>query len=76
MPDYVCPTCGHEYDELGDGKCIECGGNIIPIEEVGTEENEEYPDYLMEEELEKGEEPLEPFDEEAFPDELEKPEEA
>jgi predicted ATP-dependent serine protease len=64
--DYVCVECGHQYEELGDGKCYVCGGDIIPIEEVGQQEEAEYPEDLMEEtettppeELEDWEEPSE-----------------
>lgn len=47
--DFVCAECGHQYEESGDGKCYVCGGNIIPIEEVGQQEESEYPEDLMEE---------------------------
>lgn len=44
--DFVCTECGHQYEELGDGKCYVCGGAVIPIDEVGQDE-QEYPDDLM-----------------------------
>lgn len=61
--DYVCTECGHEYDELGDGKCYICGGDILPIDEFG-EDTEKYPDDLIEEETEDIEEPNELWEEE------------
>uniref|UniRef100_A0A7V3N5R5 Uncharacterized protein n=1 Tax=candidate division CPR3 bacterium TaxID=2268181 RepID=A0A7V3N5R5_UNCC3 len=45
---YVCTECGHEYEELGDGKCYICGGDILPIDEIGQEQPE-YPEDLLEE---------------------------
>jgi|GEM_PF-6867680 len=47
---YVCTECGHEYDELGNGRCDLCGGEIIAIDEIGQEEEEKYPDEILEEE--------------------------
>ncbi|MCX6806940.1 MAG: hypothetical protein NT135_02370 [Candidatus Berkelbacteria bacterium] len=52
--DYVCTECGHQYEELGGGKCYVCGGNVIPIDEVGQDEPE-YPDDLMEDQETKPE---------------------
>ena len=46
--DYVCSECGHQFDDAGDGRCYVCGGSIIPIDEVGEEE-QEYSEELMEE---------------------------
>jgi len=61
--DYVCVECGQEYEELGDGKCYACGGEIIPIDSIGKEdEPEEYPEDLME--MEDEEVPEEELDEE------------
>lgn len=49
--DFVCVECGQEFEELGDGKCYACGGNVIPIDAVGKdEEPEEYPAEVMESE--------------------------
>ncbi len=50
--DYVCVECGQEFEELGNGKCYACGGDVIPIDAVGQkqEEPEEYPEDVMEEE--------------------------
>jgi len=62
MADFVCQECGHEYDELGNGRCYICNGNIIHIDEVGSEA-ERYPEHLMEEDL-SNEETEELFEEE------------
>lgn len=68
MTDYVCIDCGHEYEELGNGRCDLCGGEVLPIEAIGEEkEPEEYPEELMEGEKE-GLPGIE--DEETWPEEL------
>jgi len=61
--DYVCAECGHEYEELGGGKCYVCGGSIVPIDEVGQEESK-YPEDLLEEEGEGEKKPYLPDEEE------------
>ena len=72
--DYVCVECGHQYDELGDGKCYVCGGNVILVEEVGQEE-QKYPEDLVDEEDEQTIKPQE-FGEDLDEDEEQKLEEA
>ena len=65
--DFICVECGQEYDELGDGKCYACGGEVIPIDKVGQDpqEPEEYPSDVMEdEETEKEEIPPEELEDE------------
>jgi len=46
---YVCVECGSQYEDLGDGKCYICGGEIIPIDEVLQDEEEKYPEHLLQE---------------------------
>ena len=67
---YVCTECGHEYDELGNGRCDLCGGEIIAIDEIGQEE-EKYPDEILEEEEKSlGFEEESPIEEESDTDDL------
>ena len=39
---YVCTECGHEGPE--EDICSECGGTMIPEEEMGSDEDEDEED--------------------------------
>ena len=66
--DFVCVECGQQFEEIGDGKCYACGGEIVPIDDIGKSEPEEYPNQLMEDEEKEEEIPPEEIeDDDQYP---------